>query len=89
MTMFKYDWSKIDIKSGLIFMVGVMVVFYGMGGTVLSQAVGTSALLAWCTVLLVPPQGRRRVNKPARSPDDHYRRRPSGPRVPGIVSGNR
>ena len=58
--MFKYDWSKIDVKTGLIFMIGVLVVFYVMGNTVVAVAVGTSALLAWCTLLLVPPQSRRR-----------------------------
>jgi len=58
--MFKYDWSKIDLKTGLIFMIGVLIVFYVMGNTVVAVAVGTSALLAWCTLLLVPPQSRRR-----------------------------
>jgi len=58
--MFKYDWSKTDVKTGLVFMVGVLVTFNVLGGTVAAQAVGTSALLAWCTLLLVPPQSRRR-----------------------------
>ena len=58
--MFKYDWSLIEVKTGLIFMVGVLIVFYVMGNTITAVALGTSALLAWCTILLVPPQSRRR-----------------------------
>jgi len=58
--MFKYDWSRTDVKTGVIFMVGVLAVFFLLGGSVTSVAVGTSALLAWCTILLVPPQSRRR-----------------------------
>ena len=57
--MFKYDWSQFDAKTGLIFMAGVLVVFYVMGNTTTAVAVGTAALLAWCTVLLVPPQSLR------------------------------
>jgi hypothetical protein len=59
--MFKYDWSQIDLKTGLIFMVGVAVVFTFMGGSDFAwYAAGTTALLAWCTILLVPPQSRKR-----------------------------
>ena len=59
--MFKYDWSLIDVKTGLIFMVGVAIVFTMMGGSDFAwYAAGTTALLAWCTILLVPPQSRRR-----------------------------
>jgi hypothetical protein len=59
--MFKFDWSLIDVKTGLIFAVGVAVVFSMMGGSEFAwYAAGTSALLAWCTILLVPPQSRRR-----------------------------
>ncbi len=59
--MFKYDWSLIDVKTDLIFMVGVAIVFTMMGGSDFAwYAAGTTALLAWCTILLVPPQSRRR-----------------------------
>jgi hypothetical protein len=59
--MFKFDWSLIDVKTGLIFMVGVAIVFTFMGGSDFAwYAGGTAALLAWCTILLVPPQSRRR-----------------------------
>ena len=59
--MFKFDWSQIDVKAGLIFMVGVAVTFTLMGGSDFAwYAAGTSALMAWCTILLVPPQSRRR-----------------------------
>jgi len=59
--MFKYDWSQFDAKTGLIFMVGVLVVFTAMGGSDFAwYAAGTTALLAWCTILLVPPQSLRR-----------------------------
>ena len=59
--MFKYDWSLIDIKTGLIFMAGVWITFTYMGGGEFAwYAAGTAALLAWCTILLVPPQSRRR-----------------------------
>jgi hypothetical protein len=62
--MFKYDWSRFDASLGLIFMFALMGVYYLMAlEGVLSQlgliefpvfAAGTSALLAWCTVILVP-----------------------------------
>jgi len=59
--MFKYDWSQFDAKAGLIFMVGVLVVFTAMGGSDFAwYAAGTTALLAWCTILLVPPQSLKR-----------------------------
>jgi len=59
--MFKYDWSQFDAKTGLIFMVSVLLVFNMMGGSDFAwYAAGTSALLAWLTILLVPPQSRRR-----------------------------
>ncbi len=59
--MFKFDWSLIDVKTGLIFMVGVAVVFTFMGGSDFAWYVaGTTALLAWCTILLVPRQSRKR-----------------------------
>lgn len=59
--MFKYDWSQFDAKTGLIFMAGVLLVFNVMGGSEFAWfAAGTSALLAWCTILLLPPQSLRR-----------------------------
>jgi hypothetical protein len=59
--MFKYDWSKFDARTGLFFAVGVVVVFNAMGGSDFAwYAAGTAALLAWCTILLVPPQSLRR-----------------------------
>ena len=59
--MFKYDWSQFDAKTGLIFMAGVLLVFNTMGGSEFAWfAAGTSALLAWITILLVPPQSLRR-----------------------------
>ena len=59
--MFKYDWSQFDAKTGLIFMTGLLVVFNAMGGSEFAWfAAGTSALLAWCTILLVPPQSLQR-----------------------------
>lgn len=59
--MFKYDWSQFDAKTGLIFMISVLFVFNVMGDSTFAWlAAGTSAVLAWCTTLLVPPQSRRR-----------------------------
>ena len=59
--IFKYDWSQFDAKTGLIFMIGVLLVFNVMGDSDFAWfAAGTSALLAWCTIFLVPPQSRRR-----------------------------
>ena len=49
------------MKTGLVFMVGVAVVFTLIGGSDFAwYAAGITALLAWCTILLVPPQSRRR-----------------------------
>jgi hypothetical protein len=60
-SMFKYDWSQFDAKTGLIFMIGVLLVFNVMGDSDFAWfAAGTIALLAWCTVLLAPPQSLRR-----------------------------
>ena len=55
--MFRYDWSQFNTRMGLIFMVGVLVVFNLMGRFDFSMfAAGISALLAWLTVILVPQQ---------------------------------
>ena len=54
--MFKYDWTQFDAKIGLIFMVGVLLVFNLTGSSDFDWlAACTGALLAWCTILLVPP----------------------------------
>lgn len=59
--MFKFDWSRFDAKLGLIFMIGVLVVFNLTGRLELDLlAAGISALLAWLTILLVPRQRRSR-----------------------------
>jgi len=60
MKVLNYDWSQIDVKIGLTFMIGVLITFYVLGGSVTAQTLGTAALLAWCTILLVPPQSYRR-----------------------------
>jgi hypothetical protein len=53
--MFKYDWSRFDALLGLIFMIALVGVFNLMGQFDFPLfAAGTSALLAWCTVILVP-----------------------------------
>jgi hypothetical protein len=53
--MFKYDWSRFDAKLGLIFMIGMIVVFGLMEQLGFSMLVaGISALLAWLTVIMVP-----------------------------------
>lgn len=58
--MFRFDWSRFDSKIGLIFMAGVLIVFNVMGGSDFAwYAGGISALLAWLTILLVPPQSAR------------------------------
>jgi hypothetical protein len=56
--VFKYDWSQFNIKLGLIFIAGALVVF-GFIGRIADfsvMAAGISALLAWCTVIIVPDQ---------------------------------
>ena len=53
--MFKYDWSNFNVRMGLIFMVGVFVVFNLMGEFDFDvMAAGISAMLAWVTIILVP-----------------------------------
>ena len=53
--MFRYDWSRFNAKLGLIFMVGVFVVFNLMRRFDFAMfAAGISALLAWITIILVP-----------------------------------
>lgn len=53
--LFRYDWSRFDAKLGLIFMVGVFVVFNLMGRFDFAMfAAGISALLAWIAIILVP-----------------------------------
>jgi hypothetical protein len=53
--MFRYDWSRFDASLGLIFMVALVAIFNLMGRYEFPLfAAGTSALLAWCTVILVP-----------------------------------
>ena len=58
--MFRYDWSLFNAKLGLIFMVGVLVVFNLMARFDFAMfAAGISALLAWLTIILVPTRNQR------------------------------
>ncbi len=53
--MFRYNWSLFNAKMGLIFMVGVLIVFILSGNYDFdTMAAGVSALLGWITIILVP-----------------------------------
>lgn len=56
--MFRYDWSRIDLKLGLYHMLGVMVVLNlaELRGPTWTVA-GISALLGWVTILIGQPRG--------------------------------
>lgn len=83
--MFKYDWSQFDAKTGLIFMFGVLLVFNVMGGSEFAWfAAGTSALLAWVTILLAPPaMPSARPHGPGGVPHDWRRADMAGSRAGG------
>ena len=58
--MFQFDWSRFNTCLGLIFAVGVLVVF-GLTGRLdfPFYTAGISALLAWITIILAPGPTRR------------------------------
>ena len=58
--MFKYDWNKFNVRMGLIFMVGVLVVFSLMGKFDFEVLpAGIAALIAWIPIILAPTQSWR------------------------------
>ena len=52
--MFRYDWSRFNIKMGLIFMVGTVLAFSPMAlGGLDTFVAAISALLAWFPIILI------------------------------------
>ncbi len=58
--MFQYDWSLFNVRMGLIFMVGTIIVFALMGRIEFEVMVaGIAALVAWIPIILVPTRSWR------------------------------
>jgi hypothetical protein len=59
--VFRFEWRLFNVKLGLIYMVGVLIVFGLMGKSGFDMmAAGVSALLAWLTIILAPGERWRR-----------------------------